>query len=150
MATRVRRDRCVWCGVQLVFSLDAQSVQCPTCGYVTRLKSRTLISQTNLNQASCVLRGFIGAVVAPNPKNNNNNYPTPRPNGLYPYPRASLSMPSVHGRKRAVLCGVSYRGKNYMLKGSVNDVRSMRQLLVERMGFPSDSVLNLTGKTFAD
>lgn len=57
----------------------------------------------------------------------------------------------MHGRKRALLCGVSYRGKSYKIKGSINDVKCMRYFLVEKFGFPNDSILMLTGNcTFID
>ena len=62
-----------------------------------------------------------------------------------PQPRPPLSPVSVHGRKRALLCGVNYHGKSYKLKGSINDVKCMRYLLVEKLGFPNDSILMLTG-----
>ncbi|XP_019173300.1 PREDICTED: metacaspase-1-like [Ipomoea nil] len=51
---------------------------------------------------------------------------------------------SVHGRRRAVLCGVSYRNHKKSLAGSVNDVVAMRNLLVKRLGFPYASVVVLT------
>ncbi|KAM3287423.1 hypothetical protein P3S67_020853 [Capsicum chacoense] len=49
--------------------------------------------------------------------------------------------PVVHGRKRAVLCGLTYRGHPRSLKGSINDVLSMRYFLVEKLGFPNTSIL---------
>ncbi|KAF3638236.1 Metacaspase-1 [Capsicum annuum] len=52
--------------------------------------------------------------------------------------------PAVHGRKRAVLYGITYRGHPKSLKGSTNDVLSMRYFLVEKLGFPNTSVLVLT------
>ncbi|KAF3435029.1 hypothetical protein FNV43_RR22116 [Rhamnella rubrinervis] len=69
-------------------------------------------------------------------------YPQPPP--LPPPPAQFLMPPSSHGRKRAVLCGVSYLGRSYQIKGSVNDITCMRYFLVERMGFPTDSILVLT------
>ncbi|XP_052887932.1 metacaspase-3-like isoform X2 [Gossypium arboreum] len=62
----------------------------------------------------------------------------------YPQPRPSLSPVPIYGRKRALLCGVNYHGKSYKLKGSINDVKSMKYLLVETLGFPNDSILMLT------
>ncbi|KAL5564075.1 hypothetical protein UlMin_033822 [Ulmus minor] len=50
----------------------------------------------------------------------------------------------ANGRKRALLCAVSYIGRRYNIKGSVNDVRCMKYFLVEKMGFPVDSILVLT------
>ncbi|KAK2663300.1 hypothetical protein Ddye_001874 [Dipteronia dyeriana] len=59
-------------------------------------------------------------------------------------PSPALASPPVHGRKRALLCGVNYRQKSYRLKGSINDVKCMKYLLVERLGFPIDCILMLT------
>ncbi|EPS63992.1 hypothetical protein M569_10790, partial [Genlisea aurea] len=52
--------------------------------------------------------------------------------------------PPVHGRKRALLCGISYKDLPQSLKGSINDVLSMKRLLVERFGFPTSSIIVLT------
>lgn len=72
------------------------------------------------------------------------NGPSPQ-HMQYLQPRPSLSPVPVYGRKRALLCGVNYHGKSYKLKGSINDVKSMKYLLVERLGFSNDSILMLTG-----
>ncbi|KAG7977457.1 hypothetical protein I3843_05G032800 [Carya illinoinensis] len=48
------------------------------------------------------------------------------------------------GRKRAVLCGVTYKNSKWQLKGSVNDVKCMQYLLAEKFSFPKDSILILT------
>jgi len=53
--------------------------------------------------------------------------------------------PSVSGKKRALLVGVSYRGTAHELRGTVNDVREMRRLLCGKFGFPGDCILELTG-----
>ncbi|XP_041011690.1 metacaspase-1-like [Juglans microcarpa x Juglans regia] len=54
------------------------------------------------------------------------------------------AMPLNAGRKRAVLCGVTYKNSNRPLKGSVNDVKCMQYLLAEKFRFPKDSILILT------
>lgn len=53
--------------------------------------------------------------------------------------------PHAHGRKRAVLCGITYKGHEQSLNGSINDVLYMKKLLLERCGFPVSSILVLTG-----
>lgn len=50
----------------------------------------------------------------------------------------------VRGRKRAVLCGVTYNGHRKKLEASVHNVRSMQQLLVNKLGFPYASICILT------
>ena len=54
---------------------------------------------------------------------------------------------SSYGRskKRAVLCGVTYRKKRYRLKGTINDVANMRELLVKVFEFPPAFIIELTG-----
>lgn len=51
----------------------------------------------------------------------------------------------MYGRKRAVLCGVSYFGQKASLKGSLNDATSMKKFLLSTMGFPNASIIVLTG-----
>jgi hypothetical protein len=53
--------------------------------------------------------------------------------------------PVARGKKRAVLVGVSYTGTDYELRGTVNDVDSMKSLLCGKFGFPSNCILVLTG-----
>ncbi|XP_044488386.1 metacaspase-3-like isoform X1 [Mangifera indica] len=52
--------------------------------------------------------------------------------------------PPAYGKKRAVLCGVSYLQTTYKLKGVTDDVKRMRHLLVDKLKFPSECVLTLT------
>ncbi|XVF44787.1 hypothetical protein PTKIN_Ptkin02bG0152000 [Pterospermum kingtungense] len=47
--------------------------------------------------------------------------------------------------KRAVLCGITYSDtKQNKLKGSINDVRNMRDLLITRFGYPREFIRVLT------
>ncbi|KAJ6672129.1 METACASPASE-4 [Salix viminalis] len=52
--------------------------------------------------------------------------------------------PAVHGTKRAVICGVSYKNTKNELEGSINDVICMKFLLVKRFNFPESSIIMLT------
>ncbi|KAK9060301.1 hypothetical protein SSX86_021005 [Deinandra increscens subsp. villosa] len=49
----------------------------------------------------------------------------------------------VHERKRAVLCGVTYKGHKKTLTASVNNVKNMCSLLL-KLGFPNASIHILT------
>lgn len=51
----------------------------------------------------------------------------------------------THPRKRAVLCGVTYQNNKYRLKGTVNDVKKMRDLLIDRFGYSKECIRVLTG-----
>ncbi|GAA0147499.1 hypothetical protein LIER_36529 [Lithospermum erythrorhizon] len=53
-------------------------------------------------------------------------------------------VPPAQIRRRAVLCGVTYKGNPKALKGSINDVLSMKRFLIEKMEFPHSSIFVLT------
>ena len=46
--------------------------------------------------------------------------------------------------ERALLCGVTYKRK-YTLKGTVNDVKDMRELLIKQYNYPPHCIRVLTG-----
>ncbi|XP_027106255.1 metacaspase-1 isoform X4 [Coffea arabica] len=148
-----RRIRCSWCGVQLTVPPRAQNIQCAVCKAVTRVQQNDRLpgqAQSSLHDATNKLKGFLNTVSS----NINsmvasvNNYPMQASSyGSYAQPARPISslMPfPAKGKKRAVLCAVSYYGQRHRLKGTVNDVRCMKYFLVERMGFPNDSILLLS------
>ena len=54
----------------------------------------------------------------------------------------------ARGKKRAVLIGITYAGMRRgcgELRGPVNDVKCVRNLLCQRFGFPSECIIMLTG-----
>ncbi|KAI3810300.1 hypothetical protein L1987_19912 [Smallanthus sonchifolius] len=62
----------------------------------------------------------------------------------FPGSRIHQQLPQNRGRKRAVLWGITYNGHRKKLEASVHNVRSMQQLLVNKLGFPNASILILT------
>lgn len=52
---------------------------------------------------------------------------------------------NAHGRKKAVIVGISYRYSRHELKGCINDAKCMRYLLINKFHFPQESILMLTG-----
>ncbi|KAI3679908.1 hypothetical protein L2E82_50888 [Cichorium intybus] len=54
------------------------------------------------------------------------------------------SPPSRHGRKRAVIVGVSYKNTSHELKGCINDAKCMKYLLINKFQFPEPSIYMLT------
>ncbi|KAK7252307.1 hypothetical protein RIF29_36156 [Crotalaria pallida] len=46
--------------------------------------------------------------------------------------------------KRAVLCGVSYTKRKFRLKGTINDISNMRELLSKNFKFPNECIRVLT------
>ncbi|CAN1821112.1 AMC3 [Linum perenne] len=53
----------------------------------------------------------------------------------------------VCSRKRALLIGVTYKSWKYKLKGTINDVKNIRSLLIHHFGFSTDDILVLTELT---
>ena len=81
--------------------------------------------------------------------------PLPRLNHLLlppspsPYNHAPPGAPPhAHGRKRVVICGISYRYPRHELKGYINDTKCMCYLRINKFKFPEDSILMLTGNFF--
>ncbi|XP_075487681.1 metacaspase-1-like [Primulina tabacum] len=52
--------------------------------------------------------------------------------------------PNPHGRKKAVIVGISYRFSRHELKGCLNDAKCMKYLLINKFQFPESSILMLT------
>ncbi|XXG77971.1 hypothetical protein AAC387_Pa08g2014 [Persea americana] len=68
----------------------------------------------------------------------------PRSLPAAPIPATPGPPPSPHGRKKAVICGISYRFSRHELKGCINDAKCMRYLLINRFHFPESSIIMLT------
>ncbi|XP_066387742.1 metacaspase-1-like [Miscanthus floridulus] len=109
--------RCKYCSACLTVCPGERAVQCTQCCGVTRIR-RSLSSRVPL---PALTRPAAAA-----------------PMGAFPCAR---------GKKRAVLVGISYasvrRGCG-QLRGPINDVKCMRQLLCQRFAFPSDGIIMLT------
>lgn len=59
----------------------------------------------------------------------------------------TTGFPRARGKKRALLIGITYAGTRRgcgQLRGALNDVKCMRQLLCQRFAFPSDCIIMLT------
>ncbi|KAB1204105.1 Metacaspase-1 [Morella rubra] len=122
---------CSNCHTPLQLPTGALSVRCAICHAVT------LIAEPR------------GLPPPPSPSSFTHyrpDYPrAPPPGAPSPYnhaPHGPLS--SVHGSKRAVICGISYKNSRQELKGCVNDAKCMKYLLVNRFNFPESSILMLT------
>lgn len=62
-------------------------------------------------------------------------------------PRAISMTDQPRRGRRALLCGVSYKKQKYELKGTLQDVRNIRDLLVHGYNFPTESILILAGNS---
>ncbi|CAN8251679.1 unnamed protein product [Cochlearia groenlandica] len=137
----LREVRCHRCSRWMFVQQDVRTVQCPTCHTVTQIYSLMDIARG----ANRVIHGFqqLRRQHKAQPQQVMVQIPPPpQP------PRLLEPLPSPFGKKRAVLCGVNYKGRSYSLKGCISDVKSMRSFLVQHMGFPIDSILMLTGFLF--
>jgi LSD1 subclass zinc finger protein len=112
---------CSGCRTPLQLPSGARSIRCALCQAVTHIADpRT----------------------APPPQPSSAPSPPPQihaPPGQLPHP---------HGRKRAVICGISYRFSRHELKGCINDAKCMRHLLINKFKFSPDSILMLTGTEY--
>ncbi|GAV73399.1 Peptidase_C14 domain-containing protein/zf-LSD1 domain-containing protein [Cephalotus follicularis] len=107
---------CSRCRTPLQLPHGAQSIRCAICHAITRVGDPRSTPPPPTNH------------IAPSPYNHSPRGPPP----------------PAHGRKRAVICGVSYKYTNNELKGCVNDANSMKFLLVNRFKFPESSILMLS------
>lgn len=143
-----RSERCSWCGLQLLVPPEAQTVQCATCQAITPVRPNDPWVQVHdsIYNAASRFKSLVNSAVASTSVNSYlaSNAPVYGYDPQPPGPAPALTSPNSHGRKRALLCGVSYYGRGNKLKGSVNDVRCMRYFLIQKLGFPNDSILILT------
>ncbi|KAG7546253.1 Zinc finger LSD1-type [Arabidopsis suecica] len=91
---------------------------------------------------------FTHAPPAPSPFNHAppEHYPfTHAPSAPSPFNHAPPGPPPpVHGQKRAVIIGVSYKNTKDELKGCINDAKCMKFMLMKRFQFPESCILMLT------
>lgn len=145
-----RRVWCSWCGMVCVVPMEAQGLHCPACRHFT-------VTEANHNRYYLPHGGNGRGSGSGMNAMNQGNYPYAaaygRPNyrasGAVVYqvqeqPQRLTPASHAHGRKRAFLCGITYKGRKQSLDGSINDVFSMKKLLVERFQFPVSSILVLT------
>lgn len=129
---------CKTCGRTLVKIRGSQNEICPVCQAInlfnTKIKGRM---QSRIQR-------FVSEVSSQS-QDDLKGQPT-RTSELSRllHTRIPHQTPQVHGKKRAVLCGVTYNGHKKKLEASVGNVKSMQQLLVNKLGFPSASILILT------
>ena len=130
---------CSNCHTPLQLPPGAQSIRCVLCQAVTIITDPRSIPPPSASSSH---------------HHHYNHYhyqqPPPQLQALSPYNLVpSGPPPQVHGRKRAVICGVSYKKTRFELKGCINDANCMKYLLVNRFKFPESSIITLTGKNFS-
>ncbi|XP_059459931.1 metacaspase-1-like [Corylus avellana] len=119
---------CSNCRTPLQLPPGAQSIRCAICHAITRIAEPRSLQPPPAPPSSTHHPYGAAPSMAPSPY----NHAPPGPS------------PSVHGRKRAVICGISYKNSSHELKGCINDAKCMKYLLVSRFHFPESSILMLT------
>ncbi|KAL6648036.1 hypothetical protein ACP70R_012260 [Stipagrostis hirtigluma subsp. patula] len=112
-----RQLRCKSCRASLTVVPGERAIQCAQCNCVTRVPRGMRLP------------------------------PSSAPVPVAPMGMGMGGFPCVRGKKRAVLIGISYAGMRRgcgELRGPINDVKCMRQLLCQRYGFTGDCILTLT------
>ncbi|XP_071720225.1 metacaspase-1-like [Rutidosis leptorrhynchoides] len=116
------------CHTQLQVPPGAESIKCAICLAVTRLTYPTTTARPPQSAAYSQLV-----------------QPSYRPSQPSPYNHAPLGPPpSAHGRKKAVIVGISYKSSKNEQKGCINDAKCMKYLLINKFRFPEASIIMLT------
>ncbi|ONI22288.1 LOW QUALITY PROTEIN: hypothetical protein PRUPE_2G119000 [Prunus persica] len=129
---------CSNCRTPLQLPPGAESIRCALCQAVTLIADpRTLPPPASSH--------------APTPPSSYSHAPSHHsPYSQAPPPPSPYSHappgppPNAHGRKKAVICGISYKYSRHELKGCINDAKCMRFLLINKFHFPEDSIVMLT------
>ncbi|KAF5743629.1 metacaspase-1-like [Tripterygium wilfordii] len=120
MATMSMSVNCSNCHTPLQLPPGTSSIRCLLCHAITQVPR-----QSSRNQHHHSIQP---PATVPSPLNH--GVPGPPP--------------SIHGPKRAVICGVSYKNTRHELKGCINDAKYMKYLLLNRFKFPESSIIMLT------
>ncbi|KAL2892603.1 Metacaspase-1 [Bienertia sinuspersici] len=117
---------CSGCRTPLQLPPGARSIRCAVCQAITQLADTRAAAPPHAPPH------------APHPQ----HHAPPAPS---PYTHAPPGPPpSPHGRKKAVIVGISYKFSSHELKGCINDAKCMKYLLINKFHFPSESILMLT------
>ncbi|CAI9269096.1 unnamed protein product [Lactuca saligna] len=119
---------CLNCHTQLQPPPGATSIRCAICQAITHLNDPR-----------------VGA-----PRPHTGGYPAPSSSSYAPHQPSPYNHtppgppPSAHGRKKAVIVGISYKNSTHELKGCINDANCMKYLLINKFNFPEASIIMLT------
>ncbi|GAB2224327.1 hypothetical protein Droror1_Dr00005081 [Drosera rotundifolia] len=119
---------CSNCRTPLQLPPGARSIRCAVCQAVTLVadpRSAPPPPPSTVSHGGGIFNGY--------------NPPAPAPYGQPTGPPAM-----GRGRKKAVICGISYNYSRLQLKGCVNDAKCMKHLLVNKFQFPAENILMLT------
>eukprot|EP01018_Ginkgo_biloba_P007538 Gb_39847 [translate_table: standard] len=125
---------CPKCRTPLGLPEGAKSIRCAICGAVTAIAKNDGSSSSGATMASN-FGDFVNSIFS-----IGKHARRPNPHKYSPLP------PATNGSKRAVLCGICYRGRKYKLEGCINDIKCIKYLLITRFRFPEASIVVLSGK----
>ncbi|KAG9451488.1 hypothetical protein H6P81_011453 [Aristolochia fimbriata] len=150
-------QRCSGCGGNVQVPAEAHSVKCTSClttnlvhansgtSHVQTERRMVPSSRSNVHGSHTMnVHGSHTTNVHGSHTTNVHGSHTTNAHGSHTMNGLRTSCPSFHGRKRAVLCGVSYKCRRNELKGSANAVSCMKALLRNKLGFPDDCILVLS------
>ncbi|XP_051138514.1 metacaspase-1-like [Andrographis paniculata] len=130
---------CSNCRTPLQLPHGATSIRCSICQAITRVADPRAAPPPPYMTSTSSFNGYNGYYPPPAPQTQ------PGPPAPSPYNHAPPGPPpAVHGRKKAVIVGISYRNSRNELKGCINDAKCMKYLLINRFKFPESSILMLT------
>ncbi|KAL5563255.1 hypothetical protein UlMin_033002 [Ulmus minor] len=139
------RETCSKCGRQLLVPSGAQvMIKCCVCQGITQFVRTIEAHDARRNRFNPAIGGVDFGPVSYSSSGSPGQASSHSPQPLMRPRPPLMANSSVYGRKRTLLCGVSYIGRKYNVKGSVNDVHLMKDFLVRKMGYPVNSILVLT------
>lgn len=133
--------QCSHCRQRLSIRTNETKVKCPGCKLLLESSSSPSSYQQQKGLMQICPRANFRRNLMKKLRNDEIS-PNKRSLNTKPFPLSSLSSrPS----RRAVLCGVSYNKGKFRLKGTINDVRNMRNLLIDSFKFQEEGILVLSG-----
>lgn len=150
--------QCKYCAKSLSVTPNAQKIRCHQCSVINSIREnqKSTIITTPPNGTNIKAREahnnniYIDAKGLHNPFRKRSNSNSPK--AVYPTTTKGMDLRisewKVTPGKRALLCGVSYNKQKFKLKGTINDVESMKNLLFDNFHFPSSSIQILAGNIY--
>jgi len=124
---------------------NSTEVKCPTCNKMNPIPTYEQFGNKDRSIEKLIVK-------AKEKISGNDLISSKKPDSLNKKPcplniPGSSSLETRSAGKRALLIGVTYKRK-HKLKGTINDVKSMRELLILDFGFKEENILVLTGISY--
>ncbi|XP_022726280.1 metacaspase-1-like [Durio zibethinus] len=139
---------CQRCRQKFSASTNLETVICPYCHMIN--PNRTFTNQSSSLEHGRISYPFIDNIMKEKQKLKkilrcSRQKPAASGSSSTKYPKlCAFDYSGPWPKKRAVLCGVSYKKWKYRLKGTINDVFNMKQLLIQNYEFKEENILVLT------